>query len=136
MTTRVSRAALKVSRRHWSRVAGTASTPEAIAEAASTLGEQLRSGLSPWIGAEGYAALLERALHDVRSEHPALKEISLSATDAKATALAVREHGAYAVAEGIVAVVATVIELLGRIIGVEMALRLVEHWGDRARAES
>jgi hypothetical protein len=48
----------------------------------------------------------------------------------------VRAPAATAVAEGIVAVVAHVIELLGRIIGAEMALRLVEHLGDRARAVS
>jgi hypothetical protein len=117
-------------------VAGNASTPEAIAEAAATLGLQLRTGLSPWIGAEGYAALHARALQQVRTHHPALGELSLSADDRNAAELAVRAHGAAAVSGGIVAFVATLIELLGKIIGVEMALRLVEHWGDRARAES
>lgn len=136
MVTRRSQAALKLSRRQWSRVAGNASTPEAIAEAVATLGLQLRTGLSPWIGAEGYAALHARALTQVRTDHPALAEFTLDADDGKATELAVRAHGAAAVAGGIVAFVAALIELLGKIIGVEMALRLVEHWGDRARAES
>ena len=41
-------------------------------------------------------------------------------------AAAVRAHGAAEVAAGMVALVATLIDLLGRIIGEEMAVRLVE----------
>jgi hypothetical protein len=42
---------------------------------------------------------------------------------------AVRTHGAPKVAAGMITVIATLIELLGRIIGEDMAVRLVEQTG-------
>jgi hypothetical protein len=50
-------------------------------------------------------------------------------TDAAEVASAVEAHGADAVAAAFVALVTSLIELLGRIVGVEMATRLVEHAG-------
>lgn len=96
----------------------------------------MHTGMSRWIGSDGYTTLQERAMREVRAEHPALATVSFRIGDGEATARAVHDHGAEQVTEGIIALVARVIELLGNIIGVEMALRLVEHWGDRARAES
>lgn len=128
--------AVSVSRRHWQRVAGQATSPEDVAAAADRMCLQLENGLSRWIGVEGYKTLHDRAIHDVVEHHPALAKLSFGAHDEKANLAAVKEHGADEVADGMVALVAAVIELLGRIIGVDMALRLVEHWGDRARAES
>lgn len=136
MTAPGSPAALSVSRRHWLRVAGTAKTDEEVAAAADRLCLQLHAGLSRWIGVEGYRTLQDRALREVIAEHPALSELSFGGDDVVITLEAVREHGAKEVANGMVAFVARVIELLGRIIGDEMALRLVEHWGDRARDET
>lgn len=136
MTTQGSAAALSVSRRHWTQVAGAANTPGEIADAVGRLSAQLHTGMGRWIGVEGYTALQERAMREVRDAHPALATVTFGNSDRDATERAVREHGAEPVTEGIIALVACVIELLGRIIGVEMALRLVEHLGDRARAES
>ena len=129
-------AAIAVARRHWNSVAGSASTDEEVAAAADRLCLELHNGLSRWIGVEGYRTLQDRALQEIIAEHPALGKLSFGGNDETANLLAVRESGRKEVADGMVALVALVVELLGRIIGIEMALRLVEHWGDRARAES
>ena len=87
---------------------------------------QLRAGLGRWVGATGYRALLDRALGLARAEHPALGSLSYHGGDQPVTTAAVRAHGAAEVAAGMVAAVAALVELLGRIIGEEMAVRLVE----------
>lgn len=126
---------LSVSSRHWLRVAGTATSDEEVAAAADRLCLELHNGLSRWIGIDGYRSLQDRALREVLADHPALAELSFAGSDTAATLRAVQAYGKEEVAEGMVALVGSVLELLGRIIGVEMALRLVEHWGDRARDE-
>jgi hypothetical protein len=90
---------------------------------------QLRAGLGRWIGAQGYRVLLERALSQTRAEHPALGGLSCLAEYEPVTAAAVRAQGPGDVAAGLVAFVAALVELLGRIIGDEMAVRLVEQIG-------
>ena len=61
-----------------------------------------------------------------RKEHPALGSFSCLGGGEQGTAAAVGAHGAAGVAAGMVAFVTAVIALLGRIIGDEMAVRLVE----------
>ena len=124
-----SAAELDVARRLWVRAAGDASTPEEVAAGAERMFAQLRGGLGRWIGAEGYRALVERALGLVRVEHPAIGDLSVRGGDQMMTTAAVREHGTGEVADGLVALVAALIKLLGRIIGQEMGLRLVEQIG-------
>jgi hypothetical protein len=119
----------EAARRLWARAAGDTGTPEAVAAAAERTSAELRAGLARWIGAEGYRALLDRALVLVRPEHPALGGLPGFGGDGPAPAAAGGPHGAREVAAGLEALVATVIELLGRIIGDEMAVRLVEQIG-------
>lgn len=135
MTTAPSRAALHAARLHWERVLGDAKTPDEVAVAADRMCVQLRAGLGRWIGDAGYRSLFERALRVTRTDHPALANLTFDAGDQVATSAEVREHGTPEIAAGMIALVGTVIQLLGRIIGEQMALRLVEHWGDRARAD-
>ena len=118
-------AASETARRLWARAGGDGGAPEEVGAAADRLCAQLRAGLGRWIGAEGYRALLERALELARPEHPALGGLSCLGGDGSLTTAAVRAHGAGETAASFVALVAKLIELLGRIIGVEMALRLV-----------
>jgi hypothetical protein len=120
-----SAAATKVAKLLWSRAAVTERTCI-----------QLRAGLGRWIGAMGYRALLDRALVLARAEHPALAGLSCHGGDEEAVAAAVRTHGASDVAAGMVALVAGLVDLLGRIIGEEMAVRLVEHTGVQIGRES
>ena len=123
----------------WSRVAGNASETQEVAKAAELMYTRLRLGLGRWIGVMGYRALLDRALGPARAEHPALAGLSCHGGEEPEVAAAVRAHGAAEVAAGMRAVVAVLIDLLGRIIGEEMALRLVEQTGmerGRERQES
>jgi hypothetical protein len=128
MTTK-SAAATDVARRLWTRSADGASAPEEVAAAAGRMCTALRAGLARWIGAEGYRVLFERALVVTRLEHPALGDFSGLGGDDPVTTAAVQTHGVEKVAAGLVALVETLIELLGRIIGDEMAVRLVEQVG-------
>ena len=128
-----STAATDAARRLWARAVGDTTAPEDVAAAAERMCTQLRTGLGRWIGADGYRALLNRALGLARAEHPALGGLPCLGGDVPGTTAVVRAQGAGAVAAGLVALVAALIELLGRIIGDEMALRLVEQIGIPSR---
>jgi hypothetical protein len=125
--------ATDAARRLWARAAGDATAPEEVAAAAERMCTELRTGLGRWIGVDGYRALLDRALGLARAEHPALADLPCLGGDLPAAVAVVRAQGAGAVAAGLVALVAALIELLGRIIGDEMALRLVEQLGMPSR---
>jgi len=123
MTTR---AATDAARRVWARAAGDSRAPEDVTAAAEQLAIQLRTGLGRWIGAQGYRALLARAGGLARAEHPALGGLSWLGEDQPAITAAGQAQGTGEVTVGPVVLVAALIELLGRIIGEEMAVRLVE----------
>jgi hypothetical protein len=127
--TQRSAAASEVARLLWARAAGDSNSPDEIAAAAESISIQLRAGLGRWIGAMGYRALLDRALVLARAEHTALGGLSCYGGDEAMIAATVRAHGAAEVAAGMVGLVSKLAELLGRIIGDEMALRLVEQTG-------
>jgi hypothetical protein len=65
-----------------------------------------------------------------------LKAFSCLGGDEPATTAAVRAHGADKVAAGLVALVAALIELLGHVVGEDMAVRLVEQSVYLAHPES
>jgi hypothetical protein len=121
--------ATDAARRLWVRNAGGRTDPEAVAAAAEGACADLRIGLGCWIGVGGHRVLVARALMLARQEHPVLDGISGMGGDQEVVTAAVRSHGAGTVAEGMVALMASLIVLLGRIIGEEMALQLVEHPG-------
>ncbi|MDZ4259853.1 MAG: hypothetical protein U0974_10960 [Gemmatimonadales bacterium] len=124
-----SSAVTDAARRLWTDTGGDSREPAEIARVAGQLGTDLRTGLGRWIGADAYQILQKRAIIAARASHPSLDGISRLGEDAALTITAVRVHGAPAVVDGIVALVAQVIELLGRIIGQETAIRLVEQCG-------
>ena len=129
----MTKAATDAARRLWVRGAGGAASAEEVGAATQRVCDDLRAGLGRWIGAEGYRALLDRALVLAVTDHPVLGSISCHDGDALAAAAAARAHGATELANGLVALVATLTELLGRIIGEEMAVRLVERAGTSGR---
>ena len=133
--TQRSAAATELARRLWERAAGDSSAPEDVAVAATRMCTELRAGLSRWVGAMGYRALIDRALLLARAEHPALSSLSCHGGDEPVTTAGVRAHSAAEVATGMVALVAALVELLGRIIGEEMAVRLVEHIGMKSETD-
>ena len=124
-----------VARRLWVHALGGDATPEAVAGAADRTCAQLRLGLRRWIGSDGYRALLDRSLANVRQAHPALEALSCLGADESEMTTAVREHGADQVEAGVMALVAALIELLGRILGEDMAAQLVEKAATRPRRD-
>lgn len=125
-----SSAAAEAARRLWTGVAGDVTGPDQVAVGAARLFARLRAGLGRWVGVEGYCALLDRAIALVRAEHPALDSLSCRREDEPVTIETVRAHGPPQVAAGVVALLAALIELLGRIVGDEIAVRLVEQTAD------
>src|ERR1700694_5388392 len=114
--------ATDAARRLWARAVGDTTAPEDVAAAAERMCTQVRTGLRRWIGADGYRALLNRALGLARAEHPALGDLPCLGGDVPGTTAVVRAQGAGAVAAGLVAVGAALIALVGRILGGEIAL--------------
>jgi hypothetical protein len=122
-------AALKAARTIWARASGNADDHANISDTAVDLWTQQRIGLQRWVGVAGYQALFERTLGLTREDYPWLGSTSAFDDDRTQLAMAVRSLGAAEVTNGMVAMLATLIKLLGRIIGDEMAIRLVEQVG-------
>ncbi|MEO8139872.1 MAG: hypothetical protein ABI742_09505, partial [Gemmatimonadota bacterium] len=83
-------------------------------------------GLSRWIGTDGYGVLLDRALEVAGAEHEGKGGLHFLTDGEKAIVAAIRVNGVAKVTRGFVAVVAAIIHLLSEVVGVEMAIRLVE----------
>lgn len=116
----------------WLLASGVGHAPDVGATNATNADQlwvRLRVGLGRWIGQSGYRALLDRALVMVRADHPFLTGLSFDGDNEAAFTAALRTHGDVALAEAMVALIAAVIELLGRIVGLEMAMHLVEEIG-------
>lgn len=122
-----SASAMAAAREFWGRALADA-RPEDIAAAAERVHLHLREGLSRWIGAEGFRALSARAVSLAQGEHPELGTLSFD-NDEPALRAAVRLHGVAPVTEALVAQLAAAIDLLGRIVGEEMAMQLVNRAG-------
>lgn len=104
-----------------------ASAPDAGAAAERAL-RRLAGELTGWFGPLGAHALIKRALAHARADHPSLASVTLgtpSALNIEGVAEGARVHGD-ASAAGTVELLAWIIELLGRLIGDELAAVLVD----------
>ena len=112
----------------WACATRDSGAPADVGAAAEYLCNELGAELGRWIGADGFRALVQRALVIARAQHPALNGFSClgksQAENTAATDLA-QTFGAAETAAGMVALLSALIELLGRILGDEMALHLV-----------
>lgn len=109
-------------------IEGLATTPSERLIATDRVCRALASTLSRSFGPYGYQALLARALSQAKGEHPVLAAISIRAPlDPCLEGLdeAAEAFGAERATEGVTAVFAGMIDLLGRLIGEDMAVRLV-----------
>ena len=132
--TQVSAVATEAARQFWAHDGLDVGTPEEMAAAAEQGCARLRAVLTRWVGSEGYRALVDRALAQARAEHPAVTGLQCQGGDMVGVAAAVGAHSAAEVREGILALVARLIDLLSRLIGEDMATRLVEQaWAGGAR---
>src|SRR5580704_5982434 len=87
--------------------------------------------LSRWVGNDGCRALFARALASAQAGggHPALEMVRISVGSAyclDGLADSATRHGVPAATDGAAAVLAALIELLGHLIGDDMALNLLE----------
>ena len=103
--------------------------PDVAAHAARDACECVSAEFSRWVGARGYEALLSRALAETRPAHPALEQIHhqfRSEAGLAGVAESIERHGAGATAQGIAALLETVLAVLGRLIGDDIVVTLVE----------
>jgi hypothetical protein len=99
------------------------------ARAAAAACDRLYGELSRWVGPDGCHALFTRALAQARDEHPALAKIHLqprSESYIDGVAEAIMADGDAATAEALESMLARLVELLGRLIGDDMAMKLIE----------
>ena len=121
--------ATDVAQRCWSQATAQASSTEEVLVAVERLCADLRTGLVPWVGGEGFRALLDRAIGEVELEHPALGGLSfLGGDEPTSTATSVDERAREFdhVAVVTMALIVALINAFGRIVGDTLALRLVD----------
>jgi hypothetical protein len=102
---------------------------QTAARAAAAACDQLYRELSRWVGTDGCHALFTRALAQARAEYPALEQIRLHTRSdpyIDGVAETIMTHGDPATAAGLEAMLVNLIELLGRLIGDDMATKLIE----------
>lgn len=116
----------EVARRLWDAGAASRSSNADVAVHVEECCSRLRVSLARWIGAESYDILLARVLSELRREHPALRDLTCCGAVDGPLREAIRAHGADRVQASFTALVARLIEALGRVIGADMAARLVE----------
>jgi hypothetical protein len=103
--------------------------PDTVAAATGRVCGRVSTNLSRWFGIDGTNALFARALVRAQADHPALATVRYSRSSAvclDGLPESVRVHGAEAAAGGVAAILTALIDLLGRLIGPDLAMRLVE----------
>jgi hypothetical protein len=102
---------------------------DTAARAAAAACNQLYRELSRWVGPDGCHALFTRSRADARAEYPALEQIQLGARSepyVDGVAETIMAHGDAATAEALESMLIRLVELLGRLIGDDMAIKLIE----------
>ena len=129
MTAEQSRTAEELARRLLARDVPAEDAPDAVAAATERVCGRVSANLSRWFGIDGTNALFARALVRAQADHPALANVRYSRQSAvclERLAENARIHGADAAADGVAAMLTALIEQLGRLIGPDIAVRLVE----------
>lgn len=137
----VSQAALDVARRLFAAADDTGTddtragaTPTEVPDdarliaSAERIGSCVPDGLARWFGPYGSLALVTRALASAEASHPALGAVRVSSSPAPrliGVSESAQRHGAAVTADAVITLLATLYELLGRLIGDDMALVLL-----------
>ena len=103
--------------------------PETVTESAERACERLARHLARWIGVDGTNALFARALVHAQPHHPALRNVRYSRGSVlrfEGLTESAQTHGTAAAAESVAGILTALIELLGRLIGVDLAMQLIE----------
>lgn len=99
------------------------------AGAAGEACDQFYRELARWVGSDGCHALFARALADARSSNPALTQIQLhqrSDPYVQGIGDSVAAHGEPATITALESMLAVLVDLLRRLIGNDMAAKLIE----------
>ena len=102
---------------------------DSTARAAATACDHLYQALSSWVGPDGCHALFTRGLAEARTEYPALAQIQLRARSQPyidGVPAMIMAHGDAATAEALESMLVHLVQLLGRLIGDDMATKLIE----------
>ena len=102
---------------------------DSAARATAAACDTLYRELSRWVGPDGCHALFTRALTETRTDYPALAQIQLRARSEPyidGVAETIMAHGDPATAGALESMLVRLVELLGRLIGDDMAMRLIE----------
>jgi hypothetical protein len=125
-----SHAALDLARRLFEREMDGESGEAAAPAAAERLCTRTFAGLSRWFGPYGSNALIARALARAQARHPALDGVTLESQPSSFCLAGLAEgagrHGAALVGEGVVALLATLGDMMARLIGEDLAFSLLE----------
>jgi len=107
------------------------------ARAAAAASDSLYRELSRWVGPDGCHALFTRALAESRSQYPVLEKIQLRARSEpyiEGIADSIMARGDPETAEALESMLVRLVELLGRLIGDDMAGKLIDRtFGDSER---
>jgi len=129
---------LQVARRVLARESATGSKaePKAVGAALQRTCLRVSENLRDAMGEDGSNALLARALARTESEHPALKSAyrrHQGGIHLDGVIASVEAHGVAAVTAAIEALLAALVDILGRLIGEDMAIRLIDQDAPRSR---
>ena len=107
---------------------GEPATSDTVAAGAARACEQLCAHLARIVGETGIRALFDRSLIASRCEFPWLPSVERGAFEGRWSQLAaaLAGHPPAAALEAAESVVATLVELLGRLVGDELTLRLLQ----------
>ena len=107
-----------------------AGEPAMVAEALQRALVRVRANLCDSVGDDGCNALLARALARTEPDYPALKdirELNNGALRLDGVVASAEAHGVAPVTAAIEALLAALLDVLGRLIGEDMAMRLLDH---------
>lgn len=129
---------LQIARRLLAREAapGSEAEPEKAGAALQRTCARVSETLRDSMGEDGRNALLVRALARTEAHHPALKNIcrlNEGGIQLDGVVASVEAHGVAAVTAAIEALLAALVDVLARLIGEDMAIRLIDNDGPRSR---
>jgi hypothetical protein len=122
--------AQEMARRLLTRETAAVGDPAAVAAVLQRACLRVSANLRDAVGDDGRDALLARALARTESDHPALKDVrglNHGAIQLDNVVASVEAHGVAAVTAAIEALLAALLDVLGRLIGEDMAMRLLDH---------
>jgi len=123
-------AAQEMARRLLARETSAAREPAMVAAALQRACMRVSANLRDSMGDDGRDALLARAIARTESDHPALKDLrklNHGAIQLDGILASVEAHGVAPVTTAIEAMLAALVDVLGRLIGEDMAMRLLDH---------